>query len=126
MKAAASASYRAAAELGDDDGPEPTACRYCGEGHAEFICPHKSAGKPPRLLTTEDVARIFQCSPDTVERLARSGDLRAIRLTDRGHRRFDPSDVQDLIKRRRREAAAPPPRVLTPPRPYKRKAVRAS
>lgn len=121
MNPAAAASFRAAAEQPDDDGPELDVCRYCGEDHAEYACRHKVAGKPPRLLTTEDVARIFRCSPDTVERLARAGELPFLRLRPNGHRRYTPEDVQTFVKRRRREASAPAPRILTPPRPYTRK-----
>jgi excisionase family DNA binding protein len=113
--------FRDAGELPDDQAAGVFPCAYCGEDHAEFTCRHKSAGKPPRLLTTEDVARIFQCSPDTVERLARAGELPFLQLRQGGHRRYTPEDVQGFVKRRRREAAAPTPRVLTPPRPYTRK-----
>lgn len=43
MNHAASASYRAAAELGGDRPPEAVGCRYCGEDHAERACCHLSA-----------------------------------------------------------------------------------
>lgn len=43
MNAAASSSYRSAAELPDDDADRDQ-CRFCGEGHAETACPFKESG----------------------------------------------------------------------------------
>jgi excisionase family DNA binding protein len=52
---------------------------------------------PRPLLTVFEVARILSVSAETVRRMEHAGRLRGIRLS-RGSLRFDPADVERLIK----------------------------
>lgn len=53
------------------------------------------------LLTTRDVARLLRVHPNTVKRWTDRGDIRVIRLNERGDRRYDPEDVRAFIEQRR-------------------------
>jgi DNA-binding transcriptional MerR regulator len=54
-----------------------------------------------QLLSTGDVARILEITPDGVRHLERVGKLRA-RRTVSGHRIFSAADVEELAAARRR------------------------
>lgn len=49
-----------------------------------------------RLLTTDDVARLFKVDPKTVTRWARGGQLASVR-TPGGHRRFSETQVRQFL-----------------------------
>ena len=57
----------------------------------------------PRLLRPREVAAIFEVTPDTVSRWARSGKLECIR-TMGGHRRFPIEAVQRALREGRVKA----------------------
>lgn len=50
-----------------------------------------------RLLKVGEVASLLAIHPNTVRRWAAQGLIKAWRVGPRGHRRFDPSDVQALL-----------------------------
>jgi excisionase family DNA binding protein len=56
-----------------------------------------------RLLSAREVATRLGCSPFTVRRLARDGEIPAVRFGEHGHLRFVAEDVDALIERRRRK-----------------------
>jgi excisionase family DNA binding protein len=56
---------------------------------------------PERLMTTREIASRLGFSPAHVRRLAREGELPVIRLTEHGHLRFEPEEVEALIERHR-------------------------
>jgi excisionase family DNA binding protein len=57
----------------------------------------KDAGKEPRaaatMLTTAEVARLFNVSPATVRRWTRQGKIRAFRTSPHGALRFRREDI---------------------------------
>lgn len=60
--------------------------------------------KNSELLTVGQVANEWQCSPDTVRRLADGGRLPAIRVGREGHRLFNRSDVERVAAEREAKA----------------------
>ena len=58
-----------------------------------------------RLLTPAEVAAIFKVDPKTVTRWARDGKLTSIRTLG-GHRRYNESEVNDLLKKHSTERKA--------------------
>ena len=65
--------------------------------------------KQAELLTVGQVANAWDCSPDTVRRLANDGRLPAIRVGREGHRLFNRADVERLAAQRKQEKVAPEP-----------------
>ena len=64
----------------------------------------------PRMLTPPDVARRLAVKPDRVIAWIRSGELRALNVSDgrvRPRFRIDPADLEEFLARR---AVQPPPR----------------
>ena len=59
-----------------------------------------------RLLTSADVAKIAGVSPETVQRWAQLGDIRAIRVGRRGRYRFRASEIMRLLSSEREGTAA--------------------
>lgn len=57
---------------------------------------------PPTLLTTAEVAAMFQVDPKTVRDWADAGKLSMIQTTG-GHRRYLRVEVEDLLHSRRKE-----------------------
>jgi excisionase family DNA binding protein len=56
------------------------------------------------FLTVGEVAKDWNCSPDTVRRLAKQGLLPAIRVGREGHRLFKPADVKRLHAERQKKS----------------------
>lgn len=52
-----------------------------------------------KTLTTRQVAEMLQTSGDTIERLIKSGELKAERLTTRGRYRIIEKSLADYAKR---------------------------
>jgi len=50
----------------------------------------------PKLMTPEDLARIFRVHPKTVTRWAKAGRIGSIK-TPGGHRRFTAKDVKEAL-----------------------------
>jgi excisionase family DNA binding protein len=57
------------------------------------------------LAKTAEVAQRYGTSAYTIRRLVAAGQLPAIRLSPKGHLRFDPREVEAFIERARGEAA---------------------
>jgi len=54
------------------------------------------------VVSSLEAARILECSPDNIRRLAREGRLRAVVSTSAG-RLFARRDVEDLAQQRRQQ-----------------------
>ena len=59
-----------------------------------------------RLLTADDVCERLRVSRPTLYRRVHDGSLRAFRLGDMGPLRFDPADVERLLRPAREDEAA--------------------
>jgi len=51
----------------------------------------------PKLLTIRQVAEILNVHVETLRRWDKSGKLKAIRLNERGDRRYDPKDIESIF-----------------------------
>ena len=56
--------------------------------------------RPDRLLGIREVAELFGVDISTVRRWDEAGHLRAVRVGDRGHRRYRPQDIRRLLEKR--------------------------
>lgn len=54
--------------------------------------------KQPDLLTISQVSKLLGVHPDTIRRWEKSGKLSSIRFVERGHRRYQISEIMSLIK----------------------------
>ena len=52
----------------------------------------------PKLLTIRQAAEILNVHVETLRRWDKSGKLKAIRVNDRGDRRYNPKDLEQIIK----------------------------
>lgn len=52
----------------------------------------------PKLLTIRQAAEILNVHIETLRRWDKSGKLKAIRVNDRGDRRYKPEDLGKLMK----------------------------
>jgi excisionase family DNA binding protein len=52
----------------------------------------------PKLLTISQAAEILNVHPETLRRWDKSGKLKAIRVNERGDRRYDPEDIKTILK----------------------------
>ena len=52
----------------------------------------------PKLLTIGQAAEILNVHPETLRRWGRNGKLKAIRVNERGDRRYKPEDLKKLMK----------------------------
>jgi len=52
----------------------------------------------PKLLTIRQAAEILNVHIETLRRWDKSGKLKAIRVNDRGDRRYKPEDLKKLMK----------------------------
>lgn len=58
----------------------------------------KLKNKLPKLLTIRQAAEILNVHIETLRRWDKSGKLKAIRVNDRGDRRYKPEDLEKLMK----------------------------
>jgi excisionase family DNA binding protein len=58
----------------------------------------KSKDELPKLLTIRQAAEILNVHIETLRRWDKSGKLKAIRVNDRGDRRYKPEDLEKLMK----------------------------
>lgn len=66
-----------------------------------------TVSEAPGLLTTTEVARRLNYSPQMVRAAVRRGDLPCVRIAaPNGHLRFRPSDLVEFVERHRRSVAA--------------------
>jgi len=52
----------------------------------------------PKLLTIKQAAEILNVHVETLRRWDKSGKLKAIRINERGDRRYKPEDLEKLMK----------------------------
>jgi excisionase family DNA binding protein len=52
---------------------------------------------PARLISAKDVAAILGVGPARVRELVRDGEIRSIRLGEKGSHRFRPEDVERFL-----------------------------
>ena len=52
----------------------------------------------PKLLTIRQAAEVLNVHVETLRRWDKSGKLKAIRVNDRGDRRYKPEDLEQIIK----------------------------
>jgi DNA (cytosine-5)-methyltransferase 1 len=50
------------------------------------------------LLTINEVAKIFNVHPATIRRWDNEGKLKAVRIGERGHRKYKKDDIETLLK----------------------------
>ena len=53
----------------------------------------------PKLLTIRQAAEVLNVHVETLRRWDKSGKLKAIRVNERGDRRYDPKDIEMLFKK---------------------------
>mgnify|MGYP001609991539 CR=1 FL=1 len=52
----------------------------------------------PKLLTIRQAAEILNVHVETLRRWDKAGKLKAIRVNDRGDRRYKPEDLERIVK----------------------------
>lgn len=56
----------------------------------------------PKLLTIRQAADILNVHVETLRRWDKSGKLKATRINDRGDRRYDPQDIESIVKNKKK------------------------
>lgn len=51
----------------------------------------------PKLLRITEAAAMFGVNPETLRRWDKSGKLKAVRVSERGDRRYRPEDIQKRL-----------------------------
>ncbi len=51
----------------------------------------------PKLLTIRQAAEILNVHVETLRRWDKAGKLKAVRVNERGDRRYDPKDLENII-----------------------------
>lgn len=62
----------------------------------------KPKNELPKLLTIRQVAEILNVHIETLRRWDKSGKLRAIIVNERGDRRYDPKDLEAILKNKKK------------------------
>jgi len=52
----------------------------------------------PKLLTIRQAAEILNVHVETLRRWDKSGKLKAIKVNERGDRRYHPKDIKEMLK----------------------------
>jgi len=55
----------------------------------------------PKLLTIRQAAEVLNVHVETLRRWDKSGKLKAIIVNERGDRRYDPKDIEAILKRKK-------------------------
>ena len=58
----------------------------------------KTKDELPKLLTIRQAAEVLNVHVETLRRWDKSGKLKAIRVSERGDRRYKPEDLEKLMK----------------------------
>lgn len=58
--------------------------------------------KLPKLLTIRQAAEIINVHVETLRRWDKSGKLKAIIVNERGDRRYDPKDIEIILKNKKK------------------------
>ena len=53
----------------------------------------------PELLTIKQAAKVLNVHAETLRRWDKRGKLKAIRVNERGDRRYRPEDLEKIVKR---------------------------
>lgn len=61
---------------------------------------NKRKNQLPRLLTIRQAAEVLNVHVETLRRWDKSGELKAIRVNTRGDRRYDPRDIEAMLKKK--------------------------
>lgn len=56
----------------------------------------------PKLLTIRQAGEILNVHVETLRRWDKSGRLKATRINDRGDRRYDPKDIEVILKNKKK------------------------
>jgi excisionase family DNA binding protein len=52
----------------------------------------------PKLLTISEAAEILNVHPETLRRWDNKGKLKAIKINERGDRRYKPEDIERMLE----------------------------
>ncbi len=52
----------------------------------------------PKLLTIRQAAEVLNVHVETLRRWDKSGKLKAIKINERGDRRYKPEDLEEIVK----------------------------
>ncbi len=63
----------------------------------------KTKNELPKLLTIRQVAGVLNVHVETPRRWDKSGKLKAIIVNERGDRRYDPRDIEAVLKNKKRD-----------------------
>ncbi len=55
----------------------------------------------PKLLTIRQTAEVLNVHVETLRRWDKSGKLKAIRVNERGDRRYNPKDIEVILKNKK-------------------------
>lgn len=55
----------------------------------------------PKLLTIRQAAEVLNVHVETLRRWDKSGKLKAIIVNERGDRRYDPKDIEAILKNKK-------------------------
>jgi len=58
----------------------------------------KTKNELPKLLTIKQAAEVLNVHTETLRRWDKSGKLKATRINERGDRRYDPKDIEKILK----------------------------
>ncbi len=61
----------------------------------------KSKDELPKLLTIRQAAEVLNVHIETLRRWGKSGKLKAIIVNERGDRRYDPKDIEVILKNKK-------------------------
>ncbi|MBU1104599.1 MerR family transcriptional regulator [Candidatus Parcubacteria bacterium] len=56
----------------------------------------------PKLLTIRQAAEVLNVHVETLRRWDKAGKLKATRINDRGDRRYDPKDIEVILKNKKK------------------------
>ncbi len=61
----------------------------------------KKEDELPKLLTIKQASEILNVHVETLRRWGKSGKLKAVRVNKRGDRRYDPKDIEAILKNKK-------------------------
>lgn len=56
----------------------------------------------PKLLTIKQAAEVLNVHVETLRRWGKRGKLKAIRVNERGDRRYDPNDLEVILRNKKK------------------------
>ena len=61
----------------------------------------KNESSLPKLLTIKQASEVLNVHAETLRRWGKSGKLKAVRVNKRGDRRYDPKDIETILKNKK-------------------------